>query len=107
MFLDVGTPLAAIDRDTRAGDEARLARAEERDDGRHLVRRPEATERHLLAHEVCDAVGVGLLTAVPTPALPQDRAWRHRVYGHAAGHHLSCERLDEADLAHLHRGQGG
>src|SRR5437762_3209939 len=76
---DVRMPLTAIDRDTRAADQARLSRAQERDHRRHLFGGAESPEGHLEAHELGDAVRVCLLAAMPAAALPQDRPRRHRV----------------------------
>src|SRR6266700_1009107 len=70
--LDIRAPLATIDSNTRAGDKARLLGAHERDDARHLVDGSETAQRHLPAHEVGDAIGVGSLAAVPAASLPQD-----------------------------------
>src|SRR6266540_3202071 len=93
--LDVGPSLTTIDCDTRAGDEARLPRAQERDHARDFVRRSEPAERHLAVSEVGDAVRVGLLAAVPAAALPQDRARGDRVDGHALGCDLTREGFRE------------
>src|SRR5262245_32807302 len=62
MRLDVGAPLTTIDCNTRAGDKACLPRAQKRDDARHLLSGAEAAERHLVADEVGDPLGVGELT---------------------------------------------
>src|SRR6266852_1875088 len=72
--LDIRAPLATIDGNTRAGDEAGLLGAHKRDHVRHLVDGSETAQRHLPANEVGDAVGVGLPAAVPSASLPQDRS---------------------------------
>src|SRR5437764_12441810 len=99
--LDIRTPLAAINSNTRASDEACLPGAHEGDHARHFLDGAKASERHVAAHEVSDALGVGRLPAVPAPARPHDRSWRDAVDRHPLGRDLAGEGLDHADLGGL------
>ena len=60
--------LPAVDGDAGAGDPAGARRAEERDDVGDLLGAAEAPERDLARDEGGDALGIGLLPAVPAAA---------------------------------------
>src|SRR5207245_10082449 len=86
---NVGPGLPPVHRDACAVQEAGLPRAYESDDVGDLLDRSESPQRHLGADEVGDAFRVRLLPPRPTAAIPQDRAWRHAVDGHALRGHLA------------------
>src|SRR5207237_3693158 len=98
---DIAAALRPVHGPAGTGDQARLVRAEERDDVRHLLGSAEAAQRDLPLDERRDAFRVGLLTAPPGPSLEQDRPRGHRVDGHTVPGDLPGKRLHEADLRRL------
>src|SRR6476620_6829179 len=93
--------LAAVDGDAGAGDPAGARGAQERDDVGDLLGAAEAAGRDLARDEGGDAVGVGLLPAVPAAAREQDRSGRDAEDADAMLREIARHRLGQADLGGL------